>query len=166
MLTQPNASFPTVSLLDIGGDPETGGTGAEQVSRALEVMAVPVTLCGMLPLLARVQVSGCVSAIRSCGVAHVREPERNRCVPHLVRIRHAGVSCRAGRRVIGAETALAILQINVLISPEPDWRLWGAHCRLCKARCCFQYAAAGLACSFAERQKRYSASLAMIHDVE
>lgn len=44
---------------------------------------------------------------------------------------------------IGAETALAILQINVF-----DFRsrtgVYGAHCRFA-ARCCFPYAAAGLA---------------------
>jgi putative ABC transport system permease protein len=37
-------------------DPEAGGQVLEQVSRALEVMVVLVTICGVLLLLAQVQV--------------------------------------------------------------------------------------------------------------
>ncbi len=44
---------------------------------------------------------------------------------------------------IGAETALAILQINVFDFPSRTG-VYGAHCRFA-ARCCFPYAAAGLA---------------------
>ncbi|KNM83317.1 ABC transporter permease, partial [Salmonella enterica] len=56
MLTQLNREFPTVSLLDIGAILKQVGQVLEQVSRALEVMVVLVTLCGMLLLLAQVQV--------------------------------------------------------------------------------------------------------------
>jgi putative ABC transport system permease protein len=56
MLTQLNREFPTVSLLDIGAILKQVGQVLEQVSRALEVMVVLVTLCGVLLLLAQVQV--------------------------------------------------------------------------------------------------------------
>jgi putative ABC transport system permease protein len=56
MLTQLNREFPTVSLLDIGAILKQVGQVLEQVSRALEVMVVLVTICGVLLLLAQVQV--------------------------------------------------------------------------------------------------------------
>lgn len=56
MLTQLNREFPTVSLLDIGAILKQVGQVLEQVSRALEVMVVLVTICGILLLLAQVQV--------------------------------------------------------------------------------------------------------------
>lgn len=56
MLTQLNREFPTISLLDIGAILKQVGQVLEQVSRALEVMVVLVTACGMLLLLAQVQV--------------------------------------------------------------------------------------------------------------
>ena len=56
MLTQLNRQFPTISLLDIGAILKQVGQVLEQVSRALEVMVVLVTACGMLLLLAQVQV--------------------------------------------------------------------------------------------------------------
>ncbi len=56
MLTQLNREFPTVSLLDIGAILKQVGQVLEQVSRALEVMVVLVTVCGLLLLLAQVQV--------------------------------------------------------------------------------------------------------------
>lgn len=56
MLTQLNREFPTISLLDIGAILKQVGCVLEQVSRALEVMVVLVTICGVLLLLAQVQV--------------------------------------------------------------------------------------------------------------
>ncbi|MDT3411183.1 UNVERIFIED_ORG: putative ABC transport system permease protein [Atlantibacter sp. SORGH_AS 304] len=56
MLTQLNRAFPTISLLDIGAILKQVGQVLEQVSRALEVMVVLVTACGVLLLLAQVQV--------------------------------------------------------------------------------------------------------------
>ncbi len=56
MLTQLNREFPTVSLLDIGAILKQVGQVLEQVSRALEVMVVLVTICGILLLMAQVQV--------------------------------------------------------------------------------------------------------------
>ncbi len=51
LLTQLNRTFPTVSLLDIGAILRQVGQVLEQVSRALEVMVVLVTACGVLLLL-------------------------------------------------------------------------------------------------------------------
>jgi putative ABC transport system permease protein len=56
MLTQLNREFPTVSLLDIGAILRQVGQVLSQVSRALEVMVGLVTACGVLLLLAQVQV--------------------------------------------------------------------------------------------------------------
>ncbi|VTN14636.1 Uncharacterised protein [Raoultella terrigena] len=56
MLTQLNREFPTVSLLDIAPFCVRWVRFWTQVSRALEVMVVLVTACGILLLLAQVQV--------------------------------------------------------------------------------------------------------------
>ena len=96
----------------------------EQVSRALEVMVVLVTICGVLLLLAQVQVG-------------MRQRHQE-----LVVYRTLGASKRLLRTTLwsefallglvsglvaamGAETALAVLQTRVFDFPwEPDWRLW------------------------------------------
>ncbi|MEP8940591.1 ABC transporter permease [Enterobacter mori] len=124
MLTQLNREFPTVSLLDIGAILKQVGQVLEQVSRALEVMVVLVTICGVLLLLAQVQVG-------------MRQRHQE-----LVVYRTLGASKRLLRATlwsefallglvaglvaaIGAETALAVLQTKVFDFPwEPDWRLW------------------------------------------
>lgn len=124
MLTQLNREFPTVSLLDIGAILKQVGQVLEQVSRALEVMVVLVTVCGVLLLLAQVQVG-------------MRQRHQE-----LVVYRTLGASKRLLRATlwsefallglvaglvaaIGAETALAVLQSKVFDFPwEPDWRLW------------------------------------------
>ena len=124
MLTQLNRAFPTVSLLDIGAILKQVGQVLEQVSRALEVMVVLVTLCGVLLLLAQVQVG-------------MRQRHQE-----LIVYRTLGAGKRLLRATlwyefallgfvsglvaaIGAETALAALQTKVFDFPwEPDWRLW------------------------------------------
>jgi len=113
-----------VSLLDIGAILKQVGQVLEQVSRALEVMVVLVTICGLLLLLAQVQVG-------------MRQRHQE-----LVVYRTLGASKRLLRATlwsefallglvaglvaaIGAETALAVLQARVFDFPwEPDWRLW------------------------------------------
>ena len=124
MLTQLNREFPTISLLDIGAILKQVGQVLEQVSRALEVMVVLVTACGILLLLAQVQVG-------------MRQRHQE-----LVVYRTLGAGKRLLRTTlwcefallgfvsglvaaIGAETALAVLQTKVFDFPwEPDWRLW------------------------------------------
>ena len=56
MLTQLNRQFPTISLLNIGAIFKTGRSGAGAGKSGAEVMVVLVTACGMLLLLAQVQV--------------------------------------------------------------------------------------------------------------
>lgn len=56
MLAQLNRAFPTLSLLDIGTLLRQIGQVLAQVSRALEVMVILVTACGILLLLAQIQV--------------------------------------------------------------------------------------------------------------
>ena len=124
MLTQLNREFPTVGLLDIGAILRQAGQVLEQVSRALEVMVVLVTACGVLLLLAQVQVG-------------MRQRHQE-----LVVYRTLGASKRTLRATlwwefallgvvsglvaaIGAETALGVLQTRVFDFPwEPEWRLW------------------------------------------
>ncbi|MGS0636719.1 putative ABC transporter permease subunit YbbP [Citrobacter sp. VF227] len=124
MLTQLNREFPTVSLLDIGAILKQVSQVLEQVSRALEVMVVLVTACGMLLLLAQVQVG-------------LRQRHQELVVWRTLgagkKLLRTSLWCEfamlgmvAGLvAAIGAETALAVLQTRVFDFPwEPDWRLW------------------------------------------
>lgn len=56
LLTQLNRQFPTLSLLDIGAILQQASQVLQQVSRALEVMVILVIICGVLLLMAQVQV--------------------------------------------------------------------------------------------------------------
>ncbi|EDJ9061664.1 ABC transporter permease [Salmonella enterica subsp. arizonae] len=124
MLTQLNREFPTVSLLDIGANLKQVGQVLEQVSRALEVMVVLVTLCGMLLLLAQVQVGMRqrhqeLVVWRTLGAGKKLLRTTLWCEFAMLGLVSGLVAA------IGAETALAVLQINVFDFPwEPDWRLW------------------------------------------
>ncbi|KIS42652.1 putative ABC transporter permease subunit YbbP [Kosakonia radicincitans] len=124
MLTQLNREFPTVSLLDIGAILKQVGQVLEQVSRALEVMVVLVTACGLLLLLAQVQVG-------------MRQRHQELVVYRTLgagkRLLRATLWCEFALlgavsglvATIGAETALAVLQTRVFDFPwQPDWRLW------------------------------------------
>ena len=124
MLTQLNRAFPTVSLLDIGAILKQVGQVLEQVSRALEVMVVLVTLCGVLLLLAQVQVGMRqrhqeLIVYRTLGAG-------KRLLRATLWYEFALLGVVSGLvAAIGAETALAALQTKVFDFPwEPDWRLW------------------------------------------
>lgn len=124
LLIQLNREFPTISVLDIGAIIKQVAQVLEQVSRALEVMVILVTACGLLLLLAQVQVG-------------MRQRHQE-----LVVYRTLGASGKLlGRTLwwefallglvsglvaaIGAETALGMLQTQVFDFPwQPDWRLW------------------------------------------
>lgn len=143
MLTQLNREFPTVSLLDIGAILKQVGQVLEQVSRALEVMVVLVTLCGMLLLLAQVQV-GMRQRHQELVVWRTLGAGK-KLLRTTLWCEFAMLGLVAGLvAAIGAETALAILQINVFDFPGSRTGVYGSHCRFA-ARCCFPYAAAGLA---------------------
>ncbi|WP_312690934.1 putative ABC transporter permease subunit YbbP [Kosakonia sp.] len=124
MLTQLNRAFPTVSLLDIGAILNQVGQVLEQVSRALEVMVVLVTACGVLLLLAQVQVGMRqrhqeLVVWRTLGAGKRLLRTTLWCEFALLGLVSGLVAA------IGAETALAVLQTRVFDFPwEPDWRLW------------------------------------------
>ncbi|MDK9603303.1 putative ABC transporter permease subunit YbbP [Lelliottia wanjuensis] len=124
MLTQLNREFPTVSLLDIGAILKQVGQVLEQVSRALEVMVVLVTACGVLLLLAQVQVGMRqrhqeLVVYRTLGASKTLLRTTLWCEFALLGLVSGLVAA------IGAETALAVLQTKVFDFPwEPDWRLW------------------------------------------
>jgi len=124
MLTQLNREFPTVSLLDIGAILKQVGQVLEQVSRALEVMVVLVTACGLLLLLAQVQVGMRqrhqeLVVYRTLGASKSLLRTTLWCEFALLGLVSGLVAA------IGAETALAVLQTKVFdFSWEPDWRLW------------------------------------------
>jgi len=124
MLTQLNREFPTVSLLDIGAILKQVGQVLEQVSRALEVMVVLVTACGVLLLLAQVQVGMRqrhqeLVVYRTLGAGKKLLRTTLWCEFALLGLVSGLVAA------IGAETALALLQTKVFDFPwEPDWRLW------------------------------------------
>lgn len=143
MLTRLNREFPTVSLLDIGAILKQVGQVLEQVSRALEVMVVLVTICGVLLLMAQVQVG-------------MRQRHQE-----LVVYRTLGASKRLLRTTLwsefallglvsglvaamGAETALAVLQTRVFDFRGSLTGDCGSRCRSA-VRCCCRCAAAGSA---------------------
>lgn len=124
MLTELNRAFPTVSLLDIGTILKQVGQVLEQVSRALEVMVVLVTLCGVLLLLAQVQVG--MRQRHQELVVYRTLGAGKRLLRTTLWCEFALLGLVSGLvAAIGAETALALLQKQVFDFPwEPDWRLW------------------------------------------
>jgi len=124
MLTQLNREFPTVSLLDIGAILKQVGQVLEQVSRALEVMVVLVTGCGVLLLLAQVQVG--MRQRHQELVVYRTLGAGKKLLRTMLWCEFALLGFVSGLvAAIGAETALAILQTRVFDFPwEPDWRLW------------------------------------------
>jgi putative ABC transport system permease protein len=124
LLTQLNREFPTVSLLDIGAILKQVGQVLEQVSRALEVMVVLVTVCGVLLLLAQVQV-GMRQRHQELVVWRTLGAGKS-LLRTTLWAEFALLGLVSGLvAAIGAEAALAVLQTKVFDFPwEPDWRLW------------------------------------------
>ncbi len=124
LLTQLNREFPTVGLLDIGAIIKQVSQVLEQVSRALELMVVLVTACGLLLLLAQVQV-GMRQRHQELVVYRTLGAGKK-----LLRItlwwEFALLGLVSGLvAAMGAETALGLLQTKVFDFPwQPDWRLW------------------------------------------
>ena len=124
LLAQLNRAFPTLSLLDIGSIMRQIGQVLTQVSQALEIMVVLVTICGVLLLLAQIQV----------GMRQRRQ--------ELVVCRTLGAGKKLLRATLwwefallgglagvaaalGAEAALWALQRKIFDFPwQPDWTLW------------------------------------------
>ncbi|MBB1200343.1 ABC transporter permease [Enterobacteriaceae bacterium 89] len=124
LLTQLNREFPTVSLLDIGAILKQVSQVLSQVSRALEVMVVLVTACGVLLLLAQVQV-GMRQRHQELVVWRTLGAGKS-LLRTTLWAEFALLGLVSGLvAAIGAETALAALQTKVFDFPwEPDWRLW------------------------------------------
>ncbi|WLI78864.1 putative ABC transporter permease subunit YbbP [Kosakonia sp. H02] len=124
MLTLLNREFPTVSLLDIGAILKQVGQVLEQVSRALEVMVVLVTACGVLLLLAQVQVG--MRQRHQELVVYRTLGAGKRLLRTTLWCEFALLGLVSGLvAAIGAETALLMLQTRVFDFPwQPDWRLW------------------------------------------
>lgn len=124
LLTQLNREFPTVSLLDIGAILRQVGQVLTQVSRALEVMVVLVTACGILLLLAQVQV-GLRQRYQELVVWRTLGAGKT-LLRTTLWAEFALLGVVSGVvAAIGAEVALAMLQSKVFDFPwTPDWRLW------------------------------------------
>lgn len=124
LLTQLNREFPTVSLLDIGAILRQVGQVLTQVSRALEVMVVLVTACGILLLLAQVQV-GLRQRYQELVVWRTLGAGKT-LLRTTLWAEFALLGVVSGVvAAIGAEVALAMLQTKVFDFPwTPDWRLW------------------------------------------
>ncbi|HAT3633610.1 TPA: ABC transporter permease [Raoultella ornithinolytica] len=124
LLTQLNREFPTVSLLDIGAILRQVGQVLMQVSRALEVMVVLVTACGILLLLAQVQV-GMRQRHQELVVWRTLGAGKS-LLRTTLWAEFALLGVVSGIvAAIGAEVALAMLQTKVFDFPwSPDWRLW------------------------------------------
>ena len=124
LLTQLNREFPTVSLLDIGAILRQVGQVLTQVSRALEVMVVLVTACGILLLLAQGQV-GMRQRYQELVVWRTLGAGKS-LLRTTLWAEFALLGVVSGIvAAIGAEVALAMLQTKVFDFPwSPDWRLW------------------------------------------
>ena len=123
-LAQLNRAFPTLSLLDIGAMMRQFGQILTQVSQALEIMVVLVTGCGILLLLAQIQVG-------------MRQRRQELVVYRTLgagkKLLRATLWCEfallgvvaGGAAALGAEAALWGLQRKVFDFPwQPDYRLW------------------------------------------
>lgn len=120
-----NRAFPTLSLLDIGAIVRQIEQILMQVSRALEVMVSLVALCGVLLLLAQIQV-GMRQRRQELVVCRTLGASRK-----LLRAslwwEFALLGAVAGvAAALGAQVALWVLQRQMFDLPwQPDWWLWG-----------------------------------------
>lgn len=126
LIVQLNRQFPTVSVLDVGTMLRQIGQILQQVSRALEVMVVLVLFCGMLLLLAQIQVGMRqrrqeLMVYRTLGVGR-------RLLRGTLWCEFAALGLMSGvAAAIGAEVALWLLQRKVFDFPwEPNVVMWGA----------------------------------------
>ncbi|OQP33615.1 putative ABC transporter permease subunit YbbP [Pantoea latae] len=124
LLAQLNRAFPTLSLLDIGSIMRQIGQVLTQVSQALEIMVVLVTFCGVLLLLAQIQVGMRqrrqeLVVCRTLGASKKLLRATLWCEFALLGV-VSGVAA-----ALGAEAALWALQRKIFDFPwQPDWTLW------------------------------------------
>ncbi|MBI0275838.1 ABC transporter permease [Hafnia alvei] len=124
LLTQLNRQFPTLSLLDIGAILQQASQVLQQVSRALEVMVILVIICGVLLLMAQVQVGMQqrrqeLRVYRTLG-AGMRLLRRTLWSEFALLGLVSGIAA-----VAGAEVALWLLQRQVFDFPwQPNYLMW------------------------------------------
>lgn len=124
LLAQLNRQFPTLSLLDTGTILRQIGQVLAQVSQALEIMVVLVTVCGVLLLLAQVQVG--MRQRRQELVVYRTLGASKKLLRGTLWCEFAVLGVVSGvAATIGAEVALWGLQRKVFDFPwKPDFTLW------------------------------------------
>ncbi|WP_304168062.1 putative ABC transporter permease subunit YbbP [Lonsdalea britannica] len=124
VITQLNRQFPTLSVLDIGTILKQVGQVLQQVSRALEVMVVLVIFCGVLLLLAQIQVG--MGQRRQELMVYRTLGASKKLLRTTLWCEFAVMGLAAGlAAALGAEAALWMLQRKVFDFPwEPNWLLW------------------------------------------
>ena len=124
LLAALNRAFPTLSLLDIGSIMRQVGQVLTQVSQALEIMVVLVTACGILLLLAQIQVG--MRQRRQELVVYRTLGAGRRLLRTTLWCEFALLGVVSGvAAAIGAEAALWGLQRKIFDFPwQPDWTLW------------------------------------------
>ncbi|MGR2856082.1 ABC transporter permease [Erwinia sp. 1181_3] len=123
-LAQLNRQFPTLSLLDIGSILKQIGQVLAQVSQALEIMVILVTACGVLLLLAQIQVG--MRQRRQELVVYRTLGASKKLLRGTLWCEFALLGVVSGiAAAIGAEVALWGLQRKVFDFPwQPDFVLW------------------------------------------
>ncbi|MEN5016443.1 putative ABC transporter permease subunit YbbP [Erwinia sp. Eh17-17] len=123
-LAQLNRQFPTLSLLDIGTILRQIGQVLAQVSQALEIMVILVTACGVLLLLAQIQVG--MRQRRQELVVYRTLGASKKLLRGTLWCEFALLGVVSGvAAAIGAEAALWGLQRKVFDFPwQPDFVLW------------------------------------------
>ncbi|WP_205952772.1 putative ABC transporter permease subunit YbbP [Pantoea stewartii] len=124
LLAQLNRTFPTLSLLDIGSILRQIGQVLTQVSQALEIMVVLVTACGVLLLMAQIQVG--MRQRRQELVVYRTLGAGKRLLRTTLWCEFALIGIVSGiAAALGAEAALWALQRKIFDFPwQPDWTLW------------------------------------------
>ena len=124
LLAQLNRTFPTLSLLDIGSILRQIGQVLTQVSQALEIMVVLVTACGVLLLMAQIQVG--MRQRRQELVVYRTLGAGKRLLRTTLWCEFALIGVVSGiAAALGAEAALWALQRKIFDFPwQPDWTLW------------------------------------------
>ncbi|MBA0215737.1 putative ABC transporter permease subunit YbbP [Pectobacterium brasiliense] len=124
MITQLNRQFPTVSVLDIGSILRQVGQVLQQVSRALEIMVILVLFCGVLLLLAQIQVG--MRQRRQELMVYRTLGAGLRLLRTTLWCEFAVLGLVAGTAAaIGAESALWLLQRKVFnFAWEPNIGMW------------------------------------------
>ncbi|WP_140918117.1 putative ABC transporter permease subunit YbbP [Limnobaculum xujianqingii] len=132
-LVQLNRQFPTLSLMDIGSILKQISTVFQQVAQALEAMVVLVVVCGVLLLLAQVQVG--MRQRRQELVVYRTLGAGKRLLRRTLWSEFALLGLAAGiTAAIGAEVSLWWLQYKVFDFPwQPNYLMWIVLPPLCAA---------------------------------